>query len=346
MTGVLGMAELLLRTDLDVKQHGYAQAIQDSGRLLLRLVNDSLDLARIEAGKLQLDIAPFDLHALLRQVEALARPQAAKRGLAWTLCVADDLPHWLVGDALRIEQVLLNLVNNAVKFTEHGAVELSARRGGVAGVAFTVSDSGPGIASAERERLFRRFEQADGPQRRSGSGLGLAICRELVARMGGTIDLDSEPGRGSIFRVELPLPESAVPGKVENAASPPIATTGRILLVEDDATVAATIAGLLEAQGHAVSRVEHGLAALGELATADYAAVLLDLDLPGVDGLTLARMIRAGEAKDDKPSLWLVGISARSRGDEEALCRAAGMDAFLRKPVTGEMLAGVLVDAL
>jgi signal transduction histidine kinase/CheY-like chemotaxis protein/streptogramin lyase len=344
MTGVLGMAELLLRTPLDPTQLGYAQAIQDSGRLLLRLVNDSLDLARIEAGKLQLDIAPFDLHALLRQVEALARPQAAKRGLAWTLCVADDLPRWLVGDALRIEQILLNLANNAVKFTEQGAIALSARRGSVAGIAFTVSDSGPGIASAERERLFRRFEQADGPQRRSGSGLGLAICRELVARMGGTIDLDSEPGRGSTFRVELPLPESAAPKKVENAASAHVAAPRRVLLVEDDATVAAAIAGLLEVRGHAVNRVEQGLAALGELAAADYDAALIDLDLPGVDGLTLARMIRAGEAKDDKPSLWLVGISARSRGDEEALCRAAGMDAFVRKPVTGEMLAAVLRD--
>ena len=344
MTGVLGMAELLLRTPLDEAQHGYAQAIQESGRLLLRLVNDSLDLARIEAGKLQLDIAPFDLRALLRQVEALARPQAAKRGLAWTLCVADDLPHWLIGDALRIEQILLNLANNAVKFTEHGTVAVSARRGSIAGIAFTVSDSGPGIASAERERLFRRFEHADGPQRRSGSGLGLAICRELVARMGGTIDLDSEPGRGSTFRVELPLPESAAPRKVENAASPHKAATRRILLVEDDATVAAAIAGLLEVRGHAVSRVEHGLAALGELAAADHDAALIDLDLPGVDGLTLARMIRAGEAKNDKPSLWLVGISARSRGDEEAMCRAAGMDAFVRKPVTGEMLAAVLRD--
>jgi signal transduction histidine kinase/streptogramin lyase/ActR/RegA family two-component response regulator len=342
MTGVLGMAELLLRTKLDEKQHGYAQAIQDSGKLLLRLVNDSLDLARIEAGKLQLEMAPFDLHALLRQVETLAQPQAAKRGLSWTLSVGEDMPRWLTGDALRIEQILLNLVNNAVKFTERGGIGLSVRRGSVAGIVFEVSDSGPGIAAAERERLFRRFEQAESPQRRSGSGLGLAICRELVARMGGTLDLDSEPGRGSTFRVELPLPESESAEKVENAASPSAAAAHRILLVEDDATVAAALAGLLEAQGHAVRRAEHGLAALGELAAANYDAALLDLDLPGVDGLALARMIRAGEAKHDKPSLRLIGISARSRGDEEALCRAAGMDGFLRKPVTGEMLAEVL----
>jgi signal transduction histidine kinase/CheY-like chemotaxis protein/streptogramin lyase len=350
MTGVLGMAELLLRTNLDGKQHGYAQAIQDSGRLLLRLVNDSLDLARIEAGKLQLEMAPFDLRALLRQVEALAQPQAAKRGLAWTLSIADDVPRRLTGDALRIEQILLNLINNALKFTERGGIGLSVQRGSVAGIAFEVSDSGPGIAAAERERLFRRFEQAGGPQRRGGSGLGLAICRELVARMGGRIELDSLPGRGSTFRVELPLPESAPSGSsqdgnVENAASAAEIASRRILLVEDDATVAATLAGLLEAQGHVVRRAEHGLAALGEFATADYDVALLDLDLPGVDGLTLARMIRAGEAKNDKPSLRLIGISARSRGDEEALCRAAGMDGFLRKPLTGAMLVAALEQA-
>lgn len=342
MTGVLGMAELLLRTRLDETQRGYAQAIQDSGRLLLRLVNDSLDLARIEAGKLQLEIAPFGLHALLRRIEALARPQAEKRGLAWALSIAPETPHWLLGDALRIEQILLNLVANAIKFTERGAVAVSAARGAVAGIAFAVSDSGPGIAAAERERLFRRFEQADSPQRRSGSGLGLAICRELAARMGGTIELDSEPGRGSRFRVALPLPECASPKNGELAASPKAAEARRILLVEDDATVAAALAGLFQAQGHGVVGAANGLVALSELEATTFDAALIDLDLPGVDGLTLARMIRAREAKDAKPRLRLIGLSARSRGDEEAQCRAAGMDAFLRKPVTGEMLADVL----
>ncbi|HSN01374.1 MAG TPA: two-component regulator propeller domain-containing protein, partial [Rudaea sp.] len=298
MTGVLGMTELLLRTRLDETQRGYTQAIQDSGRLLLRLVNDSLDLARIEAGKLQLEIAPFGLHALLRRIEALARPQAETRGLAWTLSIAPDAPHWLLGDAQRIEQILLNLVTNAIKFTERGGIAVTAVRGAVAGIAFAVSDSGPGIAAAERERLFRRFEQADSPQCRSGSGLGLAICRELAARMGGTIELDSEPGRGSRFRVALPLPECASRKNVERAAAPKAAETRRILLVEDDTTVAAAISGLLQAQGHRVRLAEHGLAALSELAAGRFDMALIDLDLPGVDGLTLARMIRANEGKD------------------------------------------------
>lgn len=347
MTGVLGMTELLLRSDLDQSQHGYAQAIQDSGRLLLRLVNDSLDLARIEAGKLQLEIAPFDLQVLLRQVEALAQPQAAHRGLSWSLSIAGHAPRWLLGDALRIEQILLNLVQNAIKFTERGGVKLTASGCVDGGVVFRVIDTGPGISAAQRERLFQRFEQVDGPQRRSGSGLGLAICRELVAHMNGTLEIDSEPGQGSVFRVALPLAESAPPesaqgGKVENAASSAAGLPLRVLLVEDDATAATAISGLLQAQKHAVTHAANGLAALAQLESAPFDIVLIDLDLPGVDGLTLARMIRARETKDALPRRRLVGISARSRGDEDAQCRAAGMDAFVRKPVTGAMLAATL----
>lgn len=349
MTGVLGMTELLLRSDLDSSQHGYAQAIQDSGRLLLRLVNDSLDLARIEAGKLQLEIAPFDLQGLLRQVEALAQPQATHRGLSWSLSIAGHAPRWLLGDALRIEQILLNLVQNAIKFTERGGVKLTASGCVDGGVVFRVIDTGPGISAAQHERLFQRFEQADGPQRRSGSGLGLAICRELVAHMGGTLEIDSATGQGSVFRVALPLaesppPESSQRGEVENVAS---AAGGplRVLLVEDDATAATAISGLLQAQKHAVTHAANGLVALTELESAPFDVVLIDLDLPGVDGLTLARMIRAREAKDALPRRRLVGISARSRGDEDAQCRAAGMDAFVRKPVTGAMLAQVLTDS-
>jgi CheY-like chemotaxis protein len=349
MTGLLGMAELLLRTPLNRQQHDYAHAIQTSGQMLLRLVNDSLDLARIEAGKLRLEIAPFDPRALLGQIEALARPQTEKRGLAWTLSIARDLPDWLDGDAVRIEQILLNLVNNAVKFTEHGGVELAVQRALPAGIEFRVTDSGPGIAAPERERLFGRFEQAAGPQRRSGSGLGLAICRELVACMGGRIELDSAPGRGSVFTVILPLAEAAAPtpvvqsGKVDNAAVPE-GVARRVLLVEDDAACARAIAGLLESGRHAVRHAENALAALAEMVSGDFDAAFIDLDLPGMDGLALARTLRANEAKTGKPRLRLIGISARSHGDEDALCRAAGMDAFVRKPVTGDMLAAALAE--
>ncbi len=347
MTGVLGMTELLLRTPLDATQRGYANAIQNSGRMMLRLVNDSLDLARIEAGKLQLEDSALDLHALTREVAALAQPLAQAKGLLCTLDIAADSPQHVSGDAVRIKQILLNLVNNAIKFTERGSVAIALERGANGNVQFSVRDSGPGIAESTKARLFQRFEQAEGAQRHGGSGLGLAICRELVARMGGTIDLDSVPGAGSTFRVLLPLAEIAPAEKVENAASTSAEIVPRrILLVEDDATVAAVISGLLRAQGHHIVHAAHGLAALAELESADYDIALIDLDLPGIDGLALARLLRAREANSGKVRLPLVGISARSVGDEEALCVAAGMDAFLRKPVTGEMLAAALAKAL
>jgi signal transduction histidine kinase/ligand-binding sensor domain-containing protein/CheY-like chemotaxis protein len=343
MTGVLGMTELLLRTPLDATQRGYADAIQDSGRMMLRLVNDSLDLARIEAGKLQLEDSVIDLHALLAEIATLARPLAQAKGLTCEVHVAEDTACRVRGDGVRIKQILLNLVNNAIKFTERGGVVVALERGAGAGVQFSVSDSGPGIAEATRARLFQRFEQADGPQRHGGSGLGLAICRELVARMGGEITLDSAPGQGSTFRVVLPLQDATNEQDMDVATAPP-GSVGpvvprAILLVEDDATVAAVIVGLLEAQGHSVAHARHGLAAMAELEAASCDIALIDLDLPGIDGLALARMLRTREQKTGKSRLPLIGISARSAGNEEALCLVAGMDAFLRKPVTGEMLA-------
>jgi signal transduction histidine kinase/CheY-like chemotaxis protein/streptogramin lyase len=356
MTGVLGMTELLLHTPLDTTQRGYAQTILNSGRMMLRLVNDSLDLARIEAGKLDLEEAAFDLHALLGEIAAVALPLARGKGLEWTSNIDTGAPQWLRGDAVRIKQVLLNLVNNAIKFTEHGAVALDTQRGRAGGVLFVISDSGPGIAESTRARLFQRFEQGAGAQHYGGSGLGLSICRELVARMSGSIELDSETGRGSTFRVRLPLAEAGeeemrARGRVAAEHAPvaaqsiQTATARRILLVEDDATVAEVITGLLQMQGHRVTHVAQGLAALAEFEAGQHDLALIDLDLPGVDGLALARMLRARETQSGKVRMPLIGISARSAGNEEALCLAAGMDAFLRKPLTGAALSRSVANA-
>ncbi|HEX7111946.1 MAG TPA: ATP-binding protein [Mizugakiibacter sp.] len=346
MTGVLGMAELLLRTPLAERQREYAEAIQRSGTLLLKLVNDALDLARIEAGRFELESAPLDPAALLREVGELETGMAARKGLALRIEVAADAPRALRGDALRIQQVLLNLANNAIKFTERGEVRLALARAADGSAQFSVTDTGPGIPEASRERLFQRFEQDDAGEgrRQGGSGLGLAICRELVALMGGRIEVESAPGQGSTFRVCLPLPECAPPADAARSAAPAAPAQGalRVLLVEDDATVAQVIAGLLEAQGHAVRHAPHGLAALSELDTAGCDAMLLDLDLPGVDGFQLARMIRARERGGAR--LPIVAITARSGGDEEAKALAAGMDRFLRKPLTGAQLADVLQE--
>ncbi len=341
MTGVLGMAELLLRTPLDTTQRGFAEAIQNSGRVLLRLVNDSLDLARIETGKLTLEDHAFDLRALMREVDALERPLAAAKSLAFTVAVDADVPRFVRGDAVRVQQIVLNLVNNAIKFSERGEVKLRVSRD-ESMLVFCIDDSGPGISEAMRARLFQRFEQADGPQRRAGSGLGLAICRELVTHMGGRIDVESQVGKGSTFRVSIPLIETAAPEVTDADDTASTQAAQNILLVEDDATVAAVIAGLLRGRGHAVTHVPHGLAALAEFETRGFDAALIDLDLPGVDGLALARMMRTREAARGGASTKIIGISARSVGDEEALCLAAGMSGFLRKPVSGEMLDGCL----
>jgi CheY-like chemotaxis protein len=242
--------------------------------------------------------------------------------------------------------VLLNLVNNAIKFTERGTVALDLARGPGGATQLRVSDSGPGIPESARARLFQRFEQAGGAQRHDGSGLGLAICRELVSRMGGEIALDSEPGRGSTFCVNLPLSEIGAGSGSEAAVgaevSPMPSRTLRILIVEDDPVVAKVMTGLLAVRGHAVTHAAQGLAALSEFEATRYDVALIDLDLPGVDGPALARMLRAREAQGAAPRTPLVGVSARSAGDEEALCLAAGMDAFLRKPVTGELLASTI----
>ena len=342
MTGVMGMAELLQSTPLSPQQHDYTEAMQRSGSMLLKLLNDALDLARIEAGKLELEPAPFDPSQLVKDVAQLEHGLAQSRHVRFELDIATDLPALVIGDAVRIKQVLLNLANNALKFTERGSVTLHAQR--LAGdLQFSVSDTGPGISEASQARLFERFEQEDGPQRRAGSGLGLAICRELVSMMGGSIELQSRLGHGSTFHVRLPLAEPAQLPPAPSADTH-VGRHYRLLLVEDDTIVAAVIGGLLERQGHAVVHVVNGLAALAELAQAHFDAVLLDLDLPGVDGFQIARLIRQREAAAAR--LPIVAVTARSGSEDEARARGAGMDGFLRKPLTGEQLAAALAQVV
>ncbi|WP_306582284.1 hybrid sensor histidine kinase/response regulator [Dokdonella sp.] len=338
MTGVLGMSELLLATPLDERQRGYVGAIHQSGELLLRIVNDSLDLARIEAGRLLLERQPLDPAALLRAVAQLQRPLAVRKGLELGLQIGAGVPARIEGDALRIEQILLNLVGNALKFTERGRVDLSLERID-ADLRFVVADTGPGMTAAQLERLFTRFEQAAGiASRHGGSGLGLAISRDLAALMDGALTVTSSPGQGSRFVLSLPIREVVAAEPAPAAA--PSGRTLSVLLVEDDATVGQVIAGLLAKLGHRVRHVDNGLAALAELKSGNCELALLDLDLPGIDGLQLARMIRAGIA----PTLPLIAVTARSVGDEEAQVRAAGMNALLRKPLTGALLAAAIAE--
>ena len=340
MTGVLGMAELLQGSALDPEQRARVDAIQGAGRHLLRLVNDTLDLARIEAGKLVLEDASFPLRPLLDELATLLRPLAEAKGLAFHLHCDGDVPAGLRGDATRVRQILLNLASNAIKFCERGELVIHCGRREPVGIVIHVRDTGPGLAADQQARLFRRFEQGKGAtsgSRYGGSGLGLAISQELAAAMGGSISVRSEPGRGASFRVELPLPaSSSAPPAVE--ATPVLVVPGRrVLLVEDDPVVAAVVQDLLRQQGHAVEHAAHGLAAMAALAAGRFDLALLDLDLPGFDGFQLARLLRSRGEK-----LPLLALTARADGDAERQALAAGMDGFLRKPVTGAMLAEAL----
>lgn len=332
MTGVLGMAELLQGSALDPRQRAQVEAIQRAGGHLLRLLNDALDLARIEAGRLRLEHARFELRPLLQDVAALLQPLAAAKSLGFVLQCDDDAPAALRGDATRLRQILFNLGHNAIKFCERGEVVLRVAAARPQGLVLDVQDTGPGLDAERQARLFHRFEPGTGE---SGSGLGLAISQELAVAMGGSIRVRSAPGEGACFRVELPLPEAEERPFAEVSA--PLVRARQVLLVEDDPLVAEVVVGLLQRDGHQVVHAPQGLAALTALETQAFDLALLDLDLPGIDGLGLARLIRARGL-----ALPLIALTARSDAEAEPASRAAGMSGFLRKPVTGEMLAGAL----
>ncbi len=348
MTGVLGMSELLLATPLDERQRGFAESIRRAGEHLLRLVNDALDLARIEAGRLELEQQPFDVQQLIGEVHGLMAPLAQQRGLRFML--DNQLPPRISasGDPMRVRQILLNLLGNAIKFTARGSVSLQVQAlPGNTGLRFDIIDTGPGISHEQQKRLFQRFEQGEGARttaRYGGSGLGLAICQELAGAMGGRISIESALGRGSHFTVELPLPwvesHRRADGTTADGPLSPLPPL-RILLVEDDPTIAAVINGLLGERGHEVVHAAHGLAALAEAAGSQFDIGLLDLDLPGLDGLALARQLRV--MGYDMP---LIAVTARSDGNAEPHAREAGFDGFLRKPVTGEMLVQAMTRVL
>lgn len=346
MTGVLGMSELLLSGPLEPEQRQRVEAIAQAGRHLLRLVDDALDLARIEAGKLNLKPEPFELHGLVYEVDALLAPIARSKGLEFRCEAGSGLPRWVRGDAYRVRQILLNLGHNAIKFTGSGRVAIRAMPGRGADVRFEIADTGPGLTPEQQRRVFERFEQVHAtraPTARDsgGSGLGLSICRELVQAMGGAILLDSAPGRGSVFTVELPLPEIAAP-ESPAAASPRERHVGaRVLLVEDDPTVAEVILGLLRAGGYRAGHAAHALDALGRLEAESFDLALIDLDLPGLGGQELATLLR-GHGK----TMPLIAITARADSAAEGEALAAGMNGFLRKPLTGEMLVAAIEATL
>jgi len=347
MTGVLGMTELLLATPLNATQHRYVHAIAQAGDHLLRLVNDALDLARIEAGRLELEHKTFALTPLLDEIAAWIGPVAEKQGLQF-IHQPPMLDVSVIGDATRLRQILLNLLNNAVKFTQHGHITLHAELlPDGTGICLHITDTGPGINARQQQNLFQRFAhvgKSASHTRYSGSGLGLAICQELAAAMGGQIRLNSRLGQGTHFAVELPLTWQPLPKKTETETELSISASHsnrclRILLVEDDLTVSEVIATLLRKQGHQVIHAAHGLAALSEAAVQTFDLAVLDLDLPALDGLAVAEQLR--HLGHNFP---LLVVTARSDAQVEQQVRAAGIKGFLRKPITGTLLAQAIAN--
>ncbi len=340
ITGVLGMAELLQGTPLDERQRDYAGAIRQAGNHLLRLVNDALDLSRVEAGQLALERVAFDLRNLLDEALALIQPAAERKHLALGLEWASDLPRLVVGDPGRLRQILLNLCSNAVKFTDQGAVTVRVALSGKV-LCFAVADTGPGISQDQQNRLFRRYRQTEEGQRRGGSGLGLAISRELVEAMGGQMTMRSTSGHGCVVRFDLPLERAESFQLPESAAVDTLQRKGlRLLLVEDDPIVARVIVDLLRMQGHAIEHVSHSLAALTRLESTSFDVMLLDLDLPALGGLELARMLR-----NKGLTLPILAVTARSDAEAKDETQRAGFNGFVRKPVSGELLRRAIEEA-
>ncbi|OAN46668.1 histidine kinase [Paramagnetospirillum marisnigri] len=350
LNGVLGMARLLQETPLDHRQRSFAETLVSSGELLLGLVNDILDFARLDAEGMGLDTEPFDVIDAIEEVRLVLAARAEEKGLILTTAFAQGIPRVVEGDRLRLRQILFNLVGNAIKFTDHGHVSIQVEPLQPFGLRISVADTGIGIDSAAIPNLFTEFWQGDsGTARRfAGTGLGLAICRRLVELMGGDIDCDSVPGQGSTFRVNLPLASTDLPVRPggEGAARPAPGPC-RVLLVDDNEVNLAVATGLLEQRGHSVTTASDGMAAVAAAQAGDFDVILLDMRMPGMDGIETARAIKALPGEAGKVPMFL--LTANPVREDEARSREAGILGCLAKPFRvddfGRMLAGLALGS-
>lgn len=355
LNGILGMATLLISTNMTLEQRRYAESLCSAGNVLLTLVNDILDFSKLEAGKLELAITEFDLAGLVNGVVEVLLPEARHKGVAISARVAPEFSRAVTGDPDRVRQVLMNLVGNAVKFTQQGSVSIEVTsepgEGQLAIVQFKVVDTGIGISDEDRATIFERFTQADSASTHNfgGTGLGLAICRQLVEAMDGEIGVESAHGEGSTFQFSIPLGMGEDRAPVEPKAAKPterhITDRLRILLAEDNAVNQMYIATLLRKVGHEVEIAEDGVAALELLKSAgprDFDVVLMDVHMPRMDGVEATRVIRA--LTDVRGEIPIVALTANAmKGDRETYL-AAGMNGYVSKPIDVDELARVLAQ--
>jgi two-component system, sensor histidine kinase and response regulator len=368
MNGILGMTELVLDTDLTAEQREHLGLVRQSAESLLSIINDILDFSKIEAGKLDLESIPFDLHEILSETMKPLSFRAQQKGLALNYEIQPNVPKALLGDPGRIRQVLINLVGNSIKFTEAGKILITVEDQSSDRVTtrlhISVKDTGVGIPQEKQATIFEAFSQADGSMARKygGTGLGLTICVRLVELMGGRIWLDSQPGHGSTFHftihllVQKPLAQSSPlqPGQLRDVVIPIAAGNSsklsaasreirslRVLLAEDNAINQTIAVRVLEKRGCVVTVAESGQAALNTCATQRFDLILMDIQMPGMDGLEATAAIRKNEISTGA-HMPIIAMTAHAlKGDRER-CLAAGMDGYVSKPIrTAELFAAI-----
>jgi len=341
LTAIIGVSDMLLGGQQSPERQRHFMEMQRSaGQGLLDVISDILDFSKIEAGQIDIETAPFSLREIAQTCANLVSDQAERKGLTVTAVVADDIHDWVLGDAARLRQILLNLVANAVKFTPVGSVRLTVDR--VSSMAdtvrFAVTDTGIGIRAENLTTLFQRFAQADSSTTRrfGGTGLGLAISQRLVSLMGGDIDVSSEPGRGSTFAFAINLPScpAAIPAPERSFLES--TTAYRILLAEDNALNRELIKAMLQQAGHVVMTVNDGAETVRIAVRNSFDAILMDVQMPEMDGYAAARAIR--QALQDTPPVPIIALTANALAGEAERCIAAGMDMHIPKPVNWQDL--------
>ena len=353
LNGVLGMLSLAAETELTAEQRDFIEAAQSSGESLLGIISDILDLSKIESGRLTLEQVPVHVFGLLEEALKPLASRARQKGLTFDLSVEPDVPRAIVSDPVRLRQIVVNLVGNAVKFTASGSVRVGVRLDPADShkIRVRVADTGIGIPAEKQKLIFEAFAQADDSTTRTfgGTGLGLSICKELVALFGGALEVESEAGRGSAFEFTLPFVSAAPHAAGDATASEPhialAATPIRVLLAEDNPVNQTIASKLLTKLGCTVTSVADGAAAVQRALSEQFDLVLMDVQMPIMDGLEATRQIRAREAMRGSERLHIVALTANAmEGDSEA-CKAAGMDGYLSKPIERIKLRSVLENA-
>jgi PAS domain S-box-containing protein len=351
MNGILGFADIVLDGSLGETQRRYLNMLKDAGKSLLAIINDILDLSKIEAGKLELEIIQFSPASVADAALSIVRPFAQEKGIELRASLPPDLPSWLAGDPVRLRQILLNFLNNAVKFTNCGHVELTVRSERVAGrqaryrLHLAVTDTGVGIPPELQHLLFQQFSQIDRSTSRQfgGTGLGLAISKRLVEAMGGEIGVESRPGEGSTFWFAVELFEASPPASVEPASMRRVRVPRQVLVAEDLAMNQVIVEAMLASGGHLVTLVGNGAEALAAHEAGSFDIVLMDIEMPVMNGVEATKAIRRMDGP--KGRIPIVALTANVMVDEVARFRAAGASEHLAKPIDRDALLD-LIDRL